>query len=173
MDNDFVYADKFAQDCAKAEVNPETANYIDEVSRTRVILDLIEVAIKNRTLKIVAPGKKNVPVERPIQDSEFGFAARNFRLKRSTAEAWFASDEEGVITAAPLPRQRSQELRILEIIRDKGFIPNALPIRVAGFGTVKADVWKKVSGEPALFSKSSFDKAWERLRSSGEIVEKK
>jgi hypothetical protein len=172
MDNDFVYADKFAQDCAEAEVNPEAATYIDKVNRTRVILNLIEVAIKTHKLKIFAPGKHG-PVERLIQESELGFHARDFRLKHSTAEAWFASCDAGVITTAPHPKLRVQENRILEIIRDEGFIPNALPIKVAGLPWVKADVCKKALVETKLFSTSSFNKAWERLRSSGQIVESK
>lgn len=172
MNNDFVYADKFAQDCAEAEVKPEAATYIDKVNRTRVILNLIEVAIKTRNLKIVAPGKHG-PVERLIQESELGFPTRDLRLNRSTAEAWFASEDEGVITTAPLQKQNAQELRILEIIRDEGFIPNELPINTAGLPGVKAKVCKKALKESALFSRSSFDKAWARLRSSGHLVERK
>jgi len=172
MDNDFVYADKFAQDCAEAEVNPEAATYIDKVNRTRVILNLIEVAVKARKLKIVAPGKHG-PVERLIQESELGFHARDLKLKRSTAKAWFASEDDGGITTTPLQKQNAQEHRILEIIRDEGFIPNALPINAAGLPGVKAEVCKKALKEPALFSKRSFDKAWERLRCSGQLDEKK
>jgi hypothetical protein len=172
MDNDFIFADKFAEECAEGEIKPKGATHIDTVARTRVILKLIEVAIKSKKLKIVAPGKHG-PVERLIQDGECGLAARDFRIRRSTGKAWFASDDEGAITTAPLQKQAAQGQRILELIHKKGFIPSALPKKVAGLRGVKAEVKELALLEAALFSSSSFDKAWERLRGTSEIADTK
>ncbi|WP_321839703.1 hypothetical protein [Paraburkholderia bannensis] len=66
----------------------------------------------------------------------------------------------------PLSRQRHQEHEILRVIRQLGYDPAALPKRESGRPWVK-----KMVREQLKFSPPVFDKAWERLRSNGEIRE--
>lgn len=69
--------------------------------------------------------------------------------------------------AAPLSRQKHQELEILRTLRELGYDPMRLPRRPAGTPTAKAEARAKL---PKLTPKM-FDKAWERLRGYGEIAE--
>ena len=62
-------------------------------------------------------------------------------------------------------RQAQQEEEILDAIKDLGFDPGNLPPWIAGTPGVKSQVRKKLN-----YSKSVFDKAWERLR-AGPIAE--
>lgn len=72
---------------------------------------------------------------------------------------------------APVQRTAAQESAILDAIRQSGYDPQALPQKPPGKPWVKAEVRTALVGVNPLFPKKSkvFDKAWERLRSSGEI----
>ena len=72
--------------------------------------------------------------------------------------------EEGVANKRPLQRQLFQEQEILRVLRDAGYDPQALPNRAAGKPGAKADARGRLK-----FTRSVFDKAWERLRESKEI----
>ncbi len=73
-------------------------------------------------------------------------------------------------TGAPPLKQRSQEARILELLKAQSYDPINLAQRVPGKPGPKAEIRTLALTEPKLFTKSSFDKAWERLRSAGEIA---
>jgi len=109
MVNDWVYADKFAEECAEAEGGD--VSHI--ISRTRALLEVIDIAIKNGKLKILASGKHGT-IERPIDVSERGLSARDYRLKRSTAEAWFASDDDNSVNAPALETPKQRRARWLD-----------------------------------------------------------
>ena len=66
--------------------------------------------------------------------------------------------------AKPLQRQRYQEQEILRVVRELGVDPMALPVPIPGTSGIKAKVRKQLT-----FSKTVFDKAWERLRGQGDI----
>lgn len=68
------------------------------------------------------------------------------------------------------PKQRSQEIRILELLKMNGYDPLALAQRKPGKPGPKAEIRTLAMNEPALFSIKSFDKAWERLRGDGSVV---
>ncbi|MEI7956870.1 MAG: hypothetical protein WCJ66_17025 [Verrucomicrobiota bacterium] len=72
--------------------------------------------------------------------------------------------EEGVASKRPLQQQLFQEQEIVRVLRAAGYDPQALPNRAAGKPGAKADARGRLK-----FTKSVFDKAWERLRDSKEI----
>lgn len=79
---------------------------------------------------------------------------------------------ENTSVIKPIPRQRAQESLILEIIKQLGYEPTALPQRVKGKPWVKAEVWGKAQNSNGMFStKGVFNKAWDRLRWNKEIKE--
>lgn len=66
--------------------------------------------------------------------------------------------------------QPAQEEAILSAIRDLGYAPTTLPKPPAGKPGVKAKVRSELKNNPLFKHKNTvFDKAWERLRSNGEI----
>jgi hypothetical protein len=81
----------------------------------------------------------------------------------ATAEALANEAAASAHVAKPLPRQRYQEQEILRMLRNIGFDPMAIPKKGA-----KAAARKKLN-----FTKSTFEKAWERLRKSGELQDAK
>jgi hypothetical protein len=91
-------------------------------------------------------------------------AARRLGVKLPTQEACLP--EEAKETPPPVQRQQYQEQEILRAIRAAGYEPLRLPSAKAGTPGAKAAVRKAVS-----FGKTGtvFDKAWERLRKSGQI----
>lgn len=77
-----------------------------------------------------------------------------------------AGDAQGAF----LPKQRLQEQRILAHIRELGFEPTDLPERQQGRSGVKRQVRELALKDLQVFqSDGVFDRAWERLRSGGEI----
>lgn len=73
-------------------------------------------------------------------------------------------------TVAPPLKQPSQEARILELLKAQGYDPKNLTQRMPGKPGPKAEIRTMALTEIKLFSKSSFQKAWERLRRDGEIA---
>jgi hypothetical protein len=70
-----------------------------------------------------------------------------------------------------LPRQRAQESNILMLLRSRHFDPLHLPVRGKGAIGTKAGIRAAaLLLKPTIFTKNSFDKAWQRLRSDGQIV---
>ena len=70
--------------------------------------------------------------------------------------------------AKPIARQRFQEEEILRVIGELGHDPKRLPKDIYGKPGVKADVRAKLAFTPTVF-----DKAWERLSKSNDIVKLK
>ena len=67
-----------------------------------------------------------------------------------------------------LSRGNYQEEKLLEIIKTAGFDPLKLPPIPKGTRWIKADLIKiALDIYPTIFTESSFNKTWERLRSSG------
>lgn len=73
--------------------------------------------------------------------------------------------------ANPLQRSAAQGLEILAAIRDAGHDPNALPVNEPGKPGVKAFIRKSLNESPLFVGNKVFDKAWERLRSQGDIAD--
>lgn len=69
-----------------------------------------------------------------------------------------------------MPKQRAQEVRILELLAMQGHDPLKLAQRAPGKPGPKAEIRTLAMTEPAFFTTSSFDKAWERLRSDGAVA---
>lgn len=72
-----------------------------------------------------------------------------------------------VIAGAPLSRQRHQENEMLRVLVDLGYDPKRLPRPPAGAAGPKSEARAEL---PEMSSKV-FDKAWERLRSAGDIAD--
>ena len=71
---------------------------------------------------------------------------------------------------APIPRQASQEDRILTLLKKQGYDPEKLPKGQKGKPGVRAKIWNIAQNEKKIFvSKTTFDKAWQRLRGTGNI----
>ncbi|MEI7591354.1 MAG: hypothetical protein WCJ49_08620, partial [Deltaproteobacteria bacterium] len=65
----------------------------------------------------------------------------------------------------PLPKQRTQETKILQLLQEQGHDPSKLPTRTIGKSGVKSEIRAiALVAKPMIFSKNSFDKAWQRLR---------
>lgn len=76
-------------------------------------------------------------------------------------------------TPAPvvvMPKQRAQEVKILKLLADQGYDALRLQNRAPGKPGPKAEIKTLALNEPALFTKSSFEKAWERLRNDGAVA---
>ena len=72
-----------------------------------------------------------------------------------------------------LPKQRVQELRLIELLKSQHYDPLKMPLREPGKGGAKAEVRKLALLESKLFTTKSFDIAWQRLRDDGSIVDDK
>ncbi|APW47069.1 hypothetical protein [Rhodoferax antarcticus] len=74
----------------------------------------------------------------------------------------------------PAQRFAVQEAAILDAIREPGYDPMELPKNAPGKPGVKAAIRANLVGKNPVFPKdgSQFEKAWERLRSNGEIADK-
>ena len=71
-----------------------------------------------------------------------------------------------------ISRQRQQEIKILELLRRKGYDPQSLPKNPQGKDGVKLEI-RIALGKRGMWSgRTVFDKAWQRLRDIGEIVDK-
>jgi len=81
-----------------------------------------------------------------------------------------ADDRRGDLQSPTIPRQRAQEIRILELVATMGFNPLGLPSRKPGARGVKAEAKKLALREPAVFTGKTFDTAWQRLRDDGRLV---
>ena len=74
------------------------------------------------------------------------------------------------VATVSLPKQRAQEARILQLLKEQEYDQSKLPTRAKGKRGVKSEIRAfALAEEPLIFSKNSFDKAWQRLRDGGEI----
>ncbi|KPW34537.1 hypothetical protein ALP45_02738 [Pseudomonas coronafaciens pv. atropurpurea] len=71
-----------------------------------------------------------------------------------------------------IPKTTEQERVVLEAMRALGYEPSAIPRTEQGKPGARRDVWQALKSRTDLFvSQGVFNKAWERLRGSGEIVD--
>lgn len=123
---------------------------------------------------------------------EVGETVRDFwdTVEVGELDAWlrasvgygFPSGASGIVTESPpapapdalqpLQRFPAQESEILSVIRKLGYDPQRLPFRAAGKPWVKTEAWKAIGVGGLFVSERVFEKAWERLRASGEIKER-
>lgn len=78
---------------------------------------------------------------------------------------------EKLTTPKGLHRSQKRELAILEALFDLGYTPTALPARVPGKSWVKSEVRTRLEGGSEFFTQSTFNKAWENLRNTKQIIE--
>lgn len=71
----------------------------------------------------------------------------------------------------PVQRQYAQEQAIMRLIREAGHDPLHLPMNEPGKPGIKSHVRKLVMRDPLFTGANVFGKAWDRLRSSGEIAD--
>jgi len=153
--------------------------------RPEVILQKLKAAALNGSLPVHEPGRNARYEYGPGQASqvhEFYEEAYwsdlnewlnkhepqiQFRFPISTAEEMLTATSPPPVATPPLSRHVSQELAIMNAIRGLGFEPTQLPTPHTGKPGVKAAVKKGLN-----FSESVFQKAWERLRYSGQIANK-
>lgn len=76
----------------------------------------------------------------------------------------------GNVTLA-LPQLRAQELRIQELISELGHKPGHLPVSKKGVRGIKADIRALALRESSMFTQSTFNKAWQRLRDDDTLVD--
>ena len=91
-----------------------------------------------------------------------------FRLEADTALPVASLDQ-----IKPVPRFVAQEAEILAAVRTAGYDPLSLPERQPGKPGIKSEIRGDLVGKSKNFPKngSQFDKAWIRLRASGQIVD--
>lgn len=121
------------------------------------LLDYVFSKDVNAWLDLIgAPFSYRLPEAEPAQGSQAG-----------TLKA-------GAENLKPVQRSAAQDSQILAVIRKAGHDPLGLPVNEPGKPGVKAKTRAALSGTSQLFPKQSkvFDKAWERLRQNGDIVDK-
>lgn len=67
---------------------------------------------------------------------------------------------------------QAQEDEVLKVIRLLGYKPMKLPPRTPGKPWVKSEVWRQIGVCQLFISQGVFEKAWDRLRKSGEIADR-
>lgn len=118
------------------------------------------------------PEEGRVSLMPPIPDGLKGCLLAGFpsapELPTTPTPEQPARADDGPVTAgAPLSRQRHQENEMLRVLADLGYNPKRLPRPPAGAAGPKSEARAKL---PEMSSKV-FDKAWERLRSAGDIAD--
>jgi hypothetical protein len=91
------------------------------------------------------------------------------REQPDTTETEATEPEQGDLK--PVPRFKAQEQAVLTQIAAMGLNALALPRKPAGEPGVKAEVRRALKAHPLFVGAKIFDKAWERLRASGEIAD--
>lgn len=91
------------------------------------------------------------------------------RYESKKAAASGTQERNETAPTRPLQRQRHQENEILRVIAELGFNAKVLPKDAPGKPGVKAAVRKELPG----LSPSVFNKAWERLSASNDIIKLK
>lgn len=71
----------------------------------------------------------------------------------------------------PRTKMRDQEEAIVAEIKRQNHEPTELPAFISGKSWVKTEIKDALSNSDLFLAQTSFDKAWERLRASGEIIE--
>ena len=158
----------------------DTSKAVKSVARQEAVL-LITQMIERR--EITARTATQIPAEPPIGYVDFRrymvrkedadrVIAHIFGTPPATAQAKDTTPVPAPVGTASvaLPKQRAQESRILELLTAQSYDPLKLSKRSPGKPGPKAEIRTLALTEPALFTTSSFDKAWERLRNDGAVA---
>lgn len=79
------------------------------------------------------------------------------------------SESETAAPVRPVPRSTAQEAAILQILAQLGIDPQSVPRGRGGKSGGKSAVRELASEMPGIFTDSSFEKTWERLRRTGAL----
>ena len=107
---------------------------------------------------------------RSIEWTDFPAPMQSIAIPPASATTNAPIEVEVPPPVAAIPKQRKQEKRIIELLKEQGYSPLSLEQRAAGKPGPKAEIRTLAMNEPALFTAKTFDTAWERLRGNGEIV---
>lgn len=77
--------------------------------------------------------------------------------------------EDSTETAKPLQRSAAQEAAILRAVKAAGYDPLHLPASPTGKPGVKAQIRKTLDKDSLFRGTTVFEKAWDRMRSRGEL----
>jgi hypothetical protein len=133
----------------------------DKSSKTRINLGSVSL-IKNQIEQSTC-----------VTIADFQIYANALGVTVSVAELSNGTQENEAAVSAeqrPIQRAAAQNAAILEAIKTNGYVAKSLPKSKPGKSGVKATIRNAVATN-SLFQGKVFDKAWERLRSSGEIVD--
>jgi|TARA_B110000971_G_scaffold154701_1_gene158118 hypothetical protein len=164
---DAVLASEIAEELAARA----GGNFIAQVVMKKLILSKLAIDIESGKLPVYAMGLAGME-EQKFPNSGLDFPVNDYRLKRATVELWHASKLAAQAPTAfvAAPKMRAQEVRIIELLKAQGHDPLFLPARKKEGPGVKAFIKVIALREPALFSDSSFNKAWDRLSGRKEIA---
>ena len=169
-DNAFIWLDEFQAWYSRTrqpEINSDNlsdAPTDDDVEQQSDMLDFVQcfpAEIESRLWRY---------------SSDFASTAQRKEDEPPAPATPIGTNESGKMLAAPasilppIPKQRFQEQEILRVIHELGHDPKALPRDVPGVNGVKAAVRGRLNIPSNTFrSLGVFDKAWERLSSTGDI----
>lgn len=158
-------------DCA-TDTEQQAASAMAEAVVTRVHEARARVDAWDRA----RPG--GVPSE--ISAKEKGLAAAKAELAAAEADARALRGDAGFVPGTsipigganqpqPLQRAVARQDAILVKLREQGYDPQALPRPQAGHSGPKAAVKKALGSSGIWVGKTVFEKAWDQLRSAGQI----
>lgn len=92
-------------------------------------------------------------------------------MAEQSAPAVVGNTSTEAFSPRPVQRQHAQEQVIMRLIREAGHDPLRLPMNKPGKPGIKFHVRNLLMRDPIFTGSNVFDKAWERLRSRGEIAD--
>jgi hypothetical protein len=135
----------------------------DKSSKTRINLGSVQLS-KNRIENSTC-----------VTITDFQTYAKTLGVNVSVAELSNATQENEVAASEgekPIQRFAAQETAILNAIKTQGYVALSLPKNEPGMGGVKKLIRDATASNGLFLSGSTvFNKAWERLRKSGEIAD--
>lgn len=149
------------------------AHYLDEEFKSLCAKLGIKPTMRWRPSVEGYPETKSMDGEYTISHDEFSEIANSYCLAVVIGAEQPSTDGIKEVTTIAKPKLRVQEERILELLKEHGYQPTALPLPPSGLAGPKAEVKKAALKEPKLFTSNTFDKAWERLRGMDEIADTK
>lgn len=116
------------------------------------------------------PGTANSPAKMVQRYKEL--EAELDEQPESSAREAQATSVRAQVLPVPIavPKQRLQELRIIELLLAQGYKPTALEARAPGKPGPKAEIRTLAMNEPKLFTRKTFETAWQRLRNDHAIA---
>jgi hypothetical protein len=149
-------------------------------SRTAGMITRCNERGENESEWLAELGQMNPDAEELAQVILYGYLPGNAELYSAKAPpAAGAASAEPETQSKPLPtdagtvplqKQRAQEIKILQLLKEKGHDPLKLPTRDKGKRGIKSEIRViALAAKPVIFTINSFDKAWQRLRDGCEI----